>query len=222
MIANFPAPWSLRGRGHIFVYRFSESFLAQDAVVPAAQRASFIGGLGALMMVDYSESNCGPYRELLLIPGSRLVAGKPRPWISRILVSTAESVVNGRRNWSIPKEQADFEVVRTVSGSERWQVSRGAEVVFGARVQPGVLPLRFPLHTSLIPHVIAQPALDGEYLTRISAHGWGRMARLELESSAGCGFPDLRGERPLLNVGVTAAPFQMTFHAATVVEASEH
>src|SRR4051794_14743049 len=111
MSATYPAPWNLRGSGHIFFYRFSQALLAQEAAVPTFMRPTFVGGLGALMMVDYSQSNCGPYQELLLIPGRCLMGGRSYYSISRIFVSTDVSVVNGRRNWGIPKEQADFRVV---------------------------------------------------------------------------------------------------------------
>lgn len=83
--------------------------------MPGSLRASFVGGYGALMLVDYSESNCGPYRELLLIPGSFRVRDKTLASISRIFVSTTESLASGRRNWGIPKELADFSVVTSAA-----------------------------------------------------------------------------------------------------------
>ena len=55
---------------------------------------------------------------LLLIPGTmRFPDGRRYASFSRILVSTWDSVVNGRINWGIPKDRANFDWVRGDGGA---------------------------------------------------------------------------------------------------------
>src|SRR5262249_33742356 len=107
-----PAPWTLRGRAYISVLRCPDDLLDTRSFVPASlagkrSRSPF----ATMMFVDYSESNVGPYHELLFIPGAfRFADGRLHPSISRIFVSSQSSVENGQRNWGIPKGRADFDV----------------------------------------------------------------------------------------------------------------
>jgi len=79
------------------------------------------GGIGSVQIIRYHMSSVGPYDELLIVPG----AFKPPPGcpnqgpglrVTQIYVSSLESVLNGRRNWNIPKKLARFEF-RQVEGS---------------------------------------------------------------------------------------------------------
>lgn len=106
-IPELPAPWNLTGTGLIMVLK----------------------GQRLLMVVDYQTADCGPYQELLYIPGKALFGGQKRYTISDIYVSTMASVVNGRRNWGIPKIQADFK--RTENGAR-------VQVELSAPARPGL------------------------------------------------------------------------------------
>ncbi|MDH4395292.1 MAG: acetoacetate decarboxylase family protein [Limnobacter sp.] len=108
-IAELPAPWSLTGTGLIMVLK----------------------GQRLLMVVDYQTADCGPYQELLYIPGKAVFGGQKRYTISDIYVSSMSSVVNGRRNWGIPKILAEFK--RTENGA-RVQVQ--LEAMAGAGNKP--------------------------------------------------------------------------------------
>ncbi|GAA5877072.1 hypothetical protein JCM3774_002834 [Rhodotorula dairenensis] len=126
-----PAPWHLTGQGWIIPLR--TPFSATPVPIPPAayaplergstadQSHRFHGGVGFVMLVRYKTSNVGPYDELIYVPG--LFSRRPRqtrtdattaepveyfPSITRIYVSTDESVYNGRKNWGIPKHRADF------------------------------------------------------------------------------------------------------------------
>lgn len=110
-----PPPWRLTGNGIILLYRFPRDF-AEPWLQPEL-RSTFLGGIGAVMCVDYLSSDCGPYRELLFIPGAFRVGGRIRYSISKIYVSTATSVVSGIANWGIPKQQAEFMVGQGFSTS---------------------------------------------------------------------------------------------------------
>ncbi|KAL4922072.1 hypothetical protein BDW62DRAFT_197311 [Aspergillus aurantiobrunneus] len=67
--------------------------------------------LKAVMIVRYTDTDVGPYDELILIPGRAVNpnTGKKEMRISTIYVSTDASVWSGRRNWNIPKHRARFE-----------------------------------------------------------------------------------------------------------------
>lgn len=131
-IPELPAPWSLTGTGLIMVLK----------------------GQRLLMVVDYQTADCGPYQELLYIPGKALFGGQKRYTISDIYVSSMSSVVNGRRNWGIPKILADFN--RTENGA-RVQVSLSAPA-------PG-------LDTDY-PHWVAQTQTDGPFF-RVDYEAYG-------------------------------------------------
>lgn len=220
MTETFPAPWSLRGQGHIFLYRFSQTFLGQKELMPALLRDSFVGGVGALMLVNYTHSDCGPYRELLLVPGNFRIAGVVRPSITQIVVSSEASVVNGRHNWGIPKYQADFVVTSGVAESgapsEQWTVRGKTGDVFSGTVSPVRFAPRLPIHSAVIPHTLAQWWQSRLYVTKVSASGWGKPSRLTAHQAGSASYLDLSNERPLFGVGVSVDPFQMTFHVPTI------
>ena len=110
-VPRVPAPWSLRGSAWIVLLRLRRNDVARHAFLPEQLQPSLVAPLSVLMLVDYTAAPCGPYRELLFIPGTmRFPDGRRHGSISRIVVSTWESVVNGRRNWGIPKDRADFAV----------------------------------------------------------------------------------------------------------------
>ncbi len=219
MTATFPAPWRLQGRAAMFVYRFPRAFVERHGLLQPDTGARFAGGFGALMLVDYTQSDCGPYRELLYIPGSFEVDGVARPSISKIYVSTEVSVVNGQRNWGIPKAVAQFDVAGDAEGEETWAVRRNGEDIFRATVaRAGVV--RFPVSSALVPNVLVQWWQQATYLTRLEASGWGRRARLRSVWGNGVDFPDLSTQRVFAGLGVQLTSFQMTFHPATVTPAA--
>ncbi|CAM2070785.1 Acetoacetate decarboxylase family protein [Sulfidibacter corallicola] len=118
-----PPPWHLRGCGYILSYYFPRHLLdiwsrhfPQGTGTPTLP-------FGTVMLVDYRESDAGPYRELLLMPGVFRYGLRFHPTITRIYVSTHVSMVNGRRNWGIPKELADFSITQEEEGVERIRLS---------------------------------------------------------------------------------------------------
>ena len=115
-----PAPWELKGSGYVFLLRpNSEPKQAEPT------------GLGFLMLVSYKEATAGPYDELVLVKGAirdptcLAPSAKQRVYtVSRIWVSTKNSVVNGRRNWGVPKQLAKF----------LWRTDKTNGDVFGVSV----------------------------------------------------------------------------------------
>ena len=99
---KYPSPWMLNGQGIILTHKFNNGF------IPEHLQSQFIGGLSFTMLVNYTGSNCGPYRELLFIPGLFLINKRYHFMITKIYVDTAASLSSGKLNWGIPKELAEI------------------------------------------------------------------------------------------------------------------
>ena len=109
-VAPAPPPWDLAGQGIIVAVRLPQDVLDHGSFVPAGLRRTSRTRLAFAMFVDYTHSNVGPYHELLYIPGAYRFGAQSQLSITRIYVSSWASVVNGRRNWGIPKDQCAFDV----------------------------------------------------------------------------------------------------------------
>jgi len=170
-----------------------------------------------VMLVDYQHSNAGPYRELLFVPGQFQVGGRRFYSITKIYVSTPQSVTNGRRNWGIPKELADFELTRRASGLERLHVVRQGQVVAEFELRPRGWGL--PVTTAVIPSALRTiiELLDRRtYLTTPNGRGRLHPARLERVSSNPQLFPDIGQFRPRLCL--RASNFALQFPVAEITE----
>jgi len=210
-VRRVPAPWDLRGSGYILLYKFPKGFAIEEGRIPPFLEASFAGGLGAVMLVDYAESNAGPYGELVFIPGRFHCRGKKLDCITKIYVSTLESVVNGWENWAIPKEQADFVfATQENQGTETVSITRGGEPVLDVMLKHG--GISFPMHTSLLPFPLVQEK-DGElYYTSFSGKGTARFAHVEEMRVNPELFPDIQPYHPLMSIRIDN--FAITFPPA--------
>lgn len=216
IVPSFPAPWSLRGKGYILIYKFSHEFVEKYGNVPDFLQGHFIGGFGSVMLVDYQESNAGPYGELLFIPGKFDFKGKKLNTISKIYVSSEESVVNGRANWGIPKEQAKFDFEKLNNREERIRVSFGGTFVAEFVIRSEALP--FPVSTRLLPFPLVQLHEGKYFYTTFSGSGTGRFAKIqniEVDSKL---FPDISLCRPIAAIKVE--PFVITFPEAHIEDAN--
>lgn len=199
-----PAPWHLAGSGSIVLYRFPRAWALEHGQIPERLRGAFLGGVGAVMLVDYRASPVGPYREALFIPGQFRLAGRVASSITRIYVSTWPSVEGGRQNWGLPKELADITIE-----SSNFTVEVAGNPILAAGVEP-VGPY-VPLHTGWlpVPTLIGQERAGTLYLTRLSGRGAVRLAHLRHVSAYAPAFPDLAPFRPL--VALHVAHFTLTF-----------
>lgn len=207
-----PAPWQLQGRGYITMLRFDAGDPQQNRFLPASlagRRAP--SRLAWMMFVDYATSDVGPYHELLYIPGSfPFEDGQRHLSISRIFVSSQASVDNGRRNWGIPKDVAQFDVRYGEQGLDRVRVSRHGKVF--AELDYRAMPLSLPFSTALVPkawRTLGQHHDGRMYRYTPSASGWIQPARLQRCQIDASEFPDVSRARPVLSVAVPR--FRMGF-----------
>ncbi len=199
-----PAPWTLRGEGIILLFRFKKEWVTKAGNLPEHLEGKFKGGFGYVMLVDYQESPVGPYRELLFIPGK---FGKEKlQAITTIFVDSEASTVNGRANWAIPKQTADFNWQKE-KGLDKVEVSLNGKQVFRASIRSG--GISFPMNTALLPIRLRQELEDQVLFTQPEGKGWGKLALIQdLEVDPQL-FPDIRGIKPLLALKVS--PFTLTF-----------
>lgn len=219
-VLHAPAPWSLRGHAWIVLLRLPFGAKAREAFVPPHLQSSLAAPVSALIFVDYFEAPCGPYRELLFIPGTlRFPDGRRHLSISRILVSTWDSVVNGRANWGIPKDRADFQVVREPD-LERLVVRMQGRQVCRLDFEPARgVPL--PLATGWLPSKLVTLAQEYEgrvYYYKPVARGSMQPCRLLEWQFDGEAFPDLKPATVLFALRVPE--FTMKFPVATVQPAT--
>lgn len=213
-IKKYPAPWDLHGTGYIMLYKFSKDFVKKHGCIPDFLRGRFAGGFGAVMLVNYESSNAGPYGELLFIPGKFDFREKRLNNISKIYVSTMESVVNGRANWGIPKEKADFKFTPSGLNSENIVVSTEGRTIAAFEIETG--KAFFPVSTSLLPFPLVQKH-EGKYLyTDFFGKGIGRLARIKRIHIDRELFPDISKCRPIAVIQVD--PFDITFPVSKVTE----
>ncbi len=130
--------------------------------------------------------------------------------ITKIYVSSEDSLVNGRRNWAIPKERGDFLFTALDGGREEIEIRNGESCVADFRFSS--LGPHFPLTTALFPASLRQYAAGRSYHTHFSGSGWGRLARVEQMAVDPAVFPDIAGRKPFLVI--KAESFRLHFPKA--------
>jgi hypothetical protein len=215
-VTRAPAPWSLRGHAWMVVLRLPAGDAARTAFVPADLRATVKSAFSVLMCVVYDEAPCGPYRELLFVPGTIQFGATRHPSISRIVVSTWDSVVNGRANWGIPKDRADFDWVRSRDG-DRWRVtSDGRELCALEFSAP--TGVRLPLRSAWVPRrfdTFAQRLEGRTWFYQPTATGHLRLCRVRQWRFDPDLFPDL--SRATVLTALRIEGFRMVFPVARSV-----
>lgn len=217
VVSDAPAPWTLRGRGYICMFRAPAALLDDGKfLAPSLRGKRGTSRFCYMMFVDYRESPVGPYHELLFIPGTfPFEDGKRHLSIGRIFVSSLDSVVNGRRNWGIPKDLAQFDVHYGEQGLDRVRVSLDGKVF--AEMDFKSWPISLPFSTAILPDswvTLGQHYEEQSFVYRPSANGWVRPGSLKRSWFDPEVFPDLAQATTLLTVGVP--DFNMTFHESVV------
>ncbi|SFE48366.1 acetoacetate decarboxylase family protein [Thermoflexibacter ruber] len=208
-----PAPWQLQGNGYIFLYRFTKNFVKSNAFLSEDYFKKYWGLVGSVMLVDYHRSNVGAYQELLFIPSMFDFSGKKAFHISKIYVSTTQSVYNGIENWGIPKELADFEINTLDKHTKNVKASLQGNTFF--QIQVKSFGFAFPITTSLFPFTFYQDLRGKTLITKPRGNGWGRLCRIEQIKVDSLFFPDIALFNPLLVIEVR--DFQLEFPVAQVL-----
>lgn len=215
-IMDAPAPWTLRGRAYILVVKMPEQALANCAFTPTTLRKSRHSPLSLAMLVDYESSPAGPYQELLFIPGTFDFNGERHPSISRIFVSTMDSVFNGRRNWGIPKDRCDFRISWQEDGVDQAKLTADD----GSHIASLLLAARgpsLPMPGHWLPaglRTLSQLWEGKQYTLAPSARGRIRRARLLDWHFDAAHFPDLAHGRCVAAFQIPS--FEMIFPEPTV------
>jgi hypothetical protein len=150
-VTDAPAPWELRASAYIIALKLTRARLEAIGFIPPELRALRTGPFSFAMFVDYAHSPVGPYRELLFFPGAFRYPDRSCFTITKIYVSTMASVVNGCRNWGLPKELADFDVEYGQGGEriDRVRMRVGGEPAVALALRH--YPIGGPLIAGLIP-----------------------------------------------------------------------
>lgn len=210
------APWTLHGVGYMLMYQFDAHFIENEGFVPSFLHGAFQGGIGHVMYVDYQASPVGPYKELLFIPGK--FAFEKSNWhsITKIYVSSEESVYWGRKNWGIPKEFATFHTHTIDKHTEEVIVTVGETEIFRATFQTA--RWLFPISTFLLPIQLIQPNLTQNntyFETHPKGKGWGATTKISDVKVNPHFFPNIADKKPLFAVKVNR--FVMKFPTPAVI-----
>lgn len=200
------APWQLKGEGIILMYSSFKSHINKtNFFLPQSLQSRFYGGLGYVMLVNYTESPVGPYKELLVIPGKFKTPYGSKQTISKIYVDSKASLNNGRANWGIPKELAQFDWDKS-KNQAHISVKKGSKDFFKITVKNK--PVKFPLTTSILPIRLYQELNDTTYQVNPSGRGIGQLANAFIDDINPEFFPDIRGAKCL---AISVNPFWMKF-----------
>lgn len=202
----FNPPWQLAGEGYIILYKLSKKEILEKSLLPQNFSKLSIGGLGMLMIVDYKESNVGPYKELLFIPGKINYGNQKLKTISHIFVSTNKSVFYGRKNWGIPKQKADF-LIKKRGNKTKIRVSDKNDSFLELTLNS--CGPRFPVNTFLMPLSLVQEYNQKKFHTKPKGNGMGRVATIKKFKIDSRKFPDISNKKPLLAIEINC--FKMIF-----------
>jgi hypothetical protein len=210
-----PAPWRLKGEGWILLLRLPEAARRDPRHLPPRLAGLPLSGPAVMMFVDYASSPAGPYRELLYMPGRFSFPDGRKAWsVTRIYVSSWESVVNGRRNWGIPKDRADFSRW-PAAGGERFEVRHAGQLIAAATL--AALGPALPVTARLLPAELRRLVQwhGGQRFELVpGASGRAGLARVHtLESDAEL-FPSLAGAKVL--AATRAVGFSLEFPVARI------
>lgn len=214
-VPRAPAPWTLHGAGWILLVDLPEAVRQDARHVPEALQGLPLEGPSIVMFVDYADSPAGPYRELLYIPGRVLFPDGRRAWsVTRIYVSSWDSVVNGRLNWGIPKDRADFDC-RSSGRGEHIRVTAGERLIASLELERR--GLAWPVHGGLLPAAfrrVVQHHGGRRFELVPEARGRAGLARLKNATSDPDLFPALEEGR--VNMAFHVPRFRLCFPPATI------
>ena len=211
-VERVPAPWALTGEGWVVFIRLSATAAARPGFQRPELRDHWRGGIGALTFMRYRTSGVGPYDEVLFIPGMAQVGGKWAFSICQIFVTTAESVVNGRANWGIPKDHADMRITHAATGEDTLEAGPDGNPFVRVVARPGGPYL--PVNTAAFRLPMAQVWEGQVYRIGLAVKASVRWLDVVQLWGDGAHFPSFAGIRPI--AGFKLDDFEITFPTAIV------
>ena len=176
-----PAPWYLKGQGYVMVVQLPTQVLDNESFIEPSLKSTRRGHLAYIAFADYESSDVGAYHELLYIGGTLKFDQKRHLSISKIYVSTQDSIGNGQKNWGIPKEMAQFEVQYGADNHDIVKLSTPsgdtiAQFSFSHHL------FKFPVNTKLAPtrlRTLAQDWQGQRFFFPLQAEGYVKPALLK-------------------------------------------
>ena len=176
-----PAPWYLKGQGYVMVVQLPTQVLDNESFIEPSLKSTRRGHLAYIAFADYESSDVGAYHELLYIGGTLKFDQKRHLSISKIYVSTQDSIDNGQKNWGIPKEMAQFEVQYGADNHDIVKLSTpsgdtSAQFSFSHHL------FKFPVNTKLAPtrlRTLAQDWQGQRFFFPLQAEGYVKPALLK-------------------------------------------
>ncbi len=218
-IMRAKAPWRLGGDAYMVDLRMPEEVLDQECFLPDFLKGRRLGTTSRMIYVDYKDSPVGPYKELLFNPPKFRLDNRSCRTISKIFVSTPESVVNGRDNWGIPKTLAEFKSRKLENGWE--QITVSSEGVVFAELTFSSLRFGMPYSDRWFPEkfrTMAQPSQGRTYCYAPVTSTMMKMGRLRESKIDSKIFPDI--SKGKVTLCVRLQNFRMWIPAARIVAQS--
>lgn len=209
-----PAPWQLKGSGYVLALRMPDTMTDQQYFVTDSLKGKRKGNLAILMFVDYTESDVGPYHELLFIPGMFRFNNSYNRSISRIFVSSQTSVINGNINWGIPKDRCDFDVEYGKREDNIRLTAVDGTVFAELTLRPSRM-FRIPTNTRFVPRkfrTLGQHRDGHQYLYSPQSKGHAKPATLVSARFNPDYFPDITLGKVVSCMRIT--DFEMVFPVA--------
>jgi len=141
-------------------------------------------------------------QELLFIPGKFDFHEKKVFSITKIYVSSKESVYNGKLNWGIPKKIGDFKRKKISENEEIISVKENKSKVMDIKLKTRGLPI--PVNSKILPFAstLCQKYNDKFYYTHVDISGWMRYTTVSDISINQKYFPDISNIRPILAIKI--------------------
>lgn len=191
-----PAPWHLTGEGYVVAVWMPASDTTSKWRWPR-------GHIELLVFANYIHSDVGPYHELLHIPHLSRGIIKGYPSIDKIYVSTLASVINGQKNWGIPKQLAQFDYQKITAQSEqdveRIQLKTLKHQPI-AHIEFQTQRLQFSVSTTMLPRRLRTLVQDWQgkrFYTAPEASGHACIASVKNWTFDPVHFPDLSQSKVL-------------------------
>ncbi|KAI9066984.1 hypothetical protein FKP32DRAFT_1589097 [Trametes sanguinea] len=192
-----PAPWTVQAEAWWFITSLGHRpergetlplnyFPSQETQLYRAstEQGAFLGGRGSITLIRYSHSPIGAFDELCIIPGEFTNPFEtPSHRVTRGYVSSPQAVVNGRHNWGLPRELAEFVFTPSLDHPDATEVRVYPAISFSS------MPIEYassPCFAALIKPVSWLPAIPTS-LPRV------RLCQPPLESSPGPSLDGLVG-----------------------------